>query len=246
VGEMTAYYQALMRLLGTIQRGQYATIDKAARLATESLLADGVLHVFGSGHSHAVAEEAFHRAGGLVPVNLIQESFLTPQTPPSISGQLERVPGIARVLVEAFDLRRGEVLVVISNSGINAVPVEMALEARERGLQVVAITSLGHSQQSASRHPSGRRLFEAADVVIDNGAPPGDAAVAYPGSAVRVGAVSQVAGAYIMNSLVCRVVELFLERGQTPPVYLSANVSGGDQHNRALEARYRPRIRLLR
>src|SRR3989304_4879630 len=132
---MTPYYQAIMRLLGQIQRTQYAGIEKAARLFLACLQRDRVLHVFGSGHSHAVAEEAFHRAGGLVPVNLVQESFLTPQTPPSRSGKLERVSGIARILVDAYDLRAGEVLTVISNSGINAVPVEMALEVLARGPQ---------------------------------------------------------------------------------------------------------------
>lgn len=245
MGQMTPYYQVIMRLLGQIQRAQHGAIQEAARLVFDCLLREGVLHVFGSGHSHAVAEEAFHRAGGLVPVNLVQESFLTPQTPPARSGQLERVSGIARVLVEAFDLRAGEALIIISNSGINAVPVEMALEARERGLKVLAITSLEHSRQSLSRHGSGKRLFEVADVAIDNGAPPGDAAVEYDGVGVRVAPVSLITGAYIMNSIVCQVVELYLQQGLSPPVYLSANVPGGDDHNRALEAKYRGRIKLL-
>lgn len=242
---MTRYYGVVMRLLGQIQRAQHGAIEQAARVVFECLVREGVLHVFGSGHSHAVAEEAFHRAGGLVPVNLVQESFLTPQTPPSRSGQLERVSGIARVLVEAFDLRAGEALIVISNSGINAVPVEMALEAKERGLQVVAITSLEHSRRATSRHGSGKRLFEVADVAVDNGAPPGDAAVAYEGLKTPVAAVSLITGAYIMNSIVCRVVEHYLERNLAPPVYLSANVPGGDEHNRALEAKYRGRLKLL-
>src|SRR3989304_10236370 len=109
---MTPYYQAIMRLLGQIQRTQYAGIEKAARLVFDCLQRDRVLHVFGSGHSHAVAEEAYHRAGGLVPVNLVQESFLTPLTVPRKSGQLERVSGIAAVLLEASGARAGEVLLV--------------------------------------------------------------------------------------------------------------------------------------
>ena len=110
---------------------------------------------------------------------------------------------------------------------------------------MVAITSLEHSQQSASRHTSGKRLFEIAEVAIDNGAPPGDAAVTYDGVGMKVAPVSLIAGAYIMNSIVCKVVELYLAKGLKPPVYLSANVPGGDEHNRVLEAKYRARLKML-
>ncbi len=243
--EMAPYYQTVMRLIAAIMQSQGDSLERAAQAVFESLLVDGVFHVFGSGHSHSLAEEAYHRAGGLVPVNAIQEAFLTPLTPPGMSGQLERVPGLAKIILDGHDLRPGEVLMVISNSGINAVPVEVALEGKARGLTVIALTSLAHSRGVPSRNASGERLFEIADIVLDNCGEPGDAAVRYEGLPGRVAPTSLLAGAYIINSLVCRVVELFLAKGLTPPVYLSANVPGGDEHNGRLEAKYRGRIRGL-
>ncbi len=243
--EMTPYYQTVMRLIAAIMRSQAQGMERAAQAIFESLRSGGVLHVFGSGHSHAVAEEAYHRAGGLVPVNAIQEVFLTPLTPPATSSQLERVSGLAKIILDGYDLRPGEVLMVISNSGINVVPVEIALEGKARGLTVVALTSLAHSRGVPPRDASGRRLFEIADIVLDNCGEPGDAAVQYEGVSGKVAPTSLLAGAYIINSLACRVVELFLAKGLTPPVYLSANVPGGDEHNRGLEAKYRGRIRGL-
>jgi len=243
--EMTLYSQTVMRLIAAIMRSQAASLERAAQAVFASLSNGGVFHVFGSGHSHALAEEAYHRAGGLVPVNAIQASFLTPLTPPGVSGQLERVSGLAKIILDGHDLRSGEVLMVISNSGINAVPVEVALEGKGRGLTVIALTSLNHSRAVPARHPNGKRLFEIADIVLDNCGEPGDAAVQYEGLRGRVAPTSLLAGAYIVNSLVCRVVELFLAKGLPPPIYLSANVPGGDEHNRALEAKYRDRIRGL-
>ncbi len=239
------YYEAVVRLLGEIQRSQATAIDRAADVIFSSLAADGVLHVFGSGHSHLVAEEAFHRAGGLVPVNAMTEVFLTPLTPPRKSGRLERVSGIAAILLDYHEPRPEEVLLIISNAGINPVPVELALEAKARGLTVIAITSLRHAQTVSSRHASGKRLFEVADLVIDNCGEAGDGAVAFPGLVEKVGPTSLLAGAFILNSIVCGVVERFVTKGLTPPVYLSANLPGGDEHNRRLEAKYRGRIKLL-
>ncbi len=241
----TRYHDAVIEQLQTIATSQAASLDRAAQAIFASLRGDGVLHVFGSGHSHSLAEEAFHRAGGLVPVNAIHEIFLTPLTRPDLSAQLERLPGLATLILDGHDLRPGEVLLVISNSGINAVPVEMALEGRRRGLTVVALTSLKHSRTVPPRHPDGKRLFEVADIVLDTCGEAGDAAVAYSGFAGKVAPTSLLAGSYIINSLVCRVVESFLTHGLTPPVYLSANLPGGDQHNRALAAKYRGRIRGL-
>jgi len=242
---VTRYHETILRLLEQLANTQATALEDTAQAIFASLKTDGVWHVFGSGHSHTLAEEAFHRAGGLVPVNAIQEVFLTPLTPPAVSGQLERLPGVAKVLLDGHDLRPGEVLMVISNSGINAVPVEIALEAKARGLTVVALTSLAHSRRMRSRHASGKRLFEIADIVLDNCGVPGDGAVRYDGMPGRVAPTSLLAGSYLINSLVCRVVELFLAAGLAPPVYVSANVPEGDEHNHTLEARYRGRIRGL-
>lgn len=245
MAEMSPYHTAVVRLIEEIQKTQADAIERAAGRIFESLVRDGVLHVFGSGHSQALAAEAFHRAGGLVPVNALMEDFLSPLRPPGKSGRLERVSGIAAILLDHYDVRAGEVLLIVSNSGINAVPVEMALEAKARGASVIALTSVAHARAVASRHPSGQRLFEVADIVIDNAGEPGDAAVHYEGLSVKVGATSLLAGAYIINSLVCRVVEVHLAQGLVPPVYMSANLPGGDEHNRQLEAKYRTRIKLL-
>lgn len=243
--EMTPYHEAVTRLLTAIAGSQAGNLERAAQTVFESLSSDGVFHVFGSGHSHTLAEEAFHRAGGLVPVNAIQEVFLTPLASAGMNGQLERVPGVAKIILDSHDLRPGEVLMVISNSGINVVPVEVAMEGKARGLTVIALTSVNHSRAVPARHPSGKRLFEIADIVLDNCGEPGDAAVRYDGLPGRVAPTSLLAGSYLINSLACRVVELFLAKGLTPPVYLSANVPGGDEHNRKLEAKYRGRIRGL-
>ncbi len=134
---------------------------------------------------------------------------------------------------------------VISNSGINAVPVEVALEGKARGLTIVALTSENHSLVVESRHPSGRRLLDVADIVLDTCGQPGDAVVSYDGLPGRVAPTSLLAGCYLVNSLVCRVVERYLSAGLVPPVSMSANLPGGDEHNRALEERYRGRIRGL-
>jgi len=241
----SSYHEAATQVIAAIERTQAAALDRAADLAFRSLAAGGVLHVFGSGHSHAVAEEAFHRAGGLAPVNVIQEAFLTPLAPPALGGHLERLPGLARAILDTHDLRPGEMLIVISNSGINAVPVEVALEGKARGLQVIALTSGDHSRAVESRHGGGKRLLDVADVVLDTCGPPGDAAVALEGCEARVGPTSLLAGCYLINSLVCRVAQRYLARGLVPPIYKSANLPGGDEHNRVLAARYRGRIRGL-
>jgi uncharacterized phosphosugar-binding protein len=239
------YTAAVLKLISRIEETQQGVLERAIAVVFQSLRQGGVLHVFGSGHSVAVAQEAFHRAGGLVPVNLIQEAVLSPLTPPAVSGRMERLPGVASILLNRHDLRAGEILIVVSNSGINAVPVEMALESKQRGLFVIALTSVSHSKAVPPRHSTGKRLFEVTDLCLDNCGEEGDATVTYPEWGGKVGPTSVVAGTFLMNRLTSGVVERFLAEGLSPPVYMSANLPGGDEHNRRLEEQYRGRISLL-
>ncbi len=237
------YHEAATAALARFA-GDVPEIRSAADLSYSALRAGGVLHAFGSGHSSAGAIELFHRAGGLVPVNGILEPFLSPFLAPSKSGKLERILGIGALLAETWDIRAGEVLFVFSNSGVNPVPIEIAETAIARGAKVVAITSREHAAATASRHPSGKKLIDVADVVIDNGARAGDAAIEYaPGHFAA--AISGVVNAYVVNRLVAEICARYIADGAEPPIYLSANLPGGDAHNAALEKKYRDRLKGL-
>jgi uncharacterized phosphosugar-binding protein len=237
------YASVLHEVLAAVFRDERDRIEQVASLAASSIAAGGVLHVFGTGHSHMIAFEAFGRAGGLAPVNAIVDHALTAFNH-GRDGRLERLAGYASILLETEDLRRDEVAIVVSNSGINAVPIEFALGCKERGLTVAAITSLRHSRNSPSRHEAGLKLYEVADIVIDNHGTDGDAAVELDRS-VRTGPTSTVVGAAIVNSITARMAELLIEKGHVPPVLVSQNLEGMEERNQSLLARYRDRCRLL-
>lgn len=231
-----AYQDLAFGVLTKIQATQGEAIHRAAELWAEVIAAGEIVYILGSGHSLLPAVEAYHRAGGLVPVDIIYDPTF---------GKAERLPGYAQVLLDRYPVRQNGVIVIISNSGRNALPVEMALLAHERGIRTVAITNMAHTTQEPSRHPSGKRLFEIADVVIDNCGVFGDAILDIPGVPGKVCPTSGMAGAFIMQSIVAQTIELLQARGVTPPVLQSANVTGGDEHNRAVEAKYAGRIRGL-
>jgi len=236
------YFQELERCLEKL-RSQESLFNKIAEKIFESVKVNGVWHVFGSGHSVMSAEELFHRAGGLACVNPIFEEALMPHMGPKRVGPLERTPGIGKIIFAANDFQKGEPLLLVSNSGINPSTVELAQEAGQAGLYTFAIMSLTHSKAAPSR--SGKKLYEVVEDVIDTGTPAGDACVALSGSDLKVAPLSSVISLAACELLVVRVVELFLEKGLEAPVYKSANMPGGDERNKSLEAKYRPRIRRL-
>ncbi len=237
------YIGQLQAILESIRGTQLGAIQEAGRLTAAAITAGGVVQAFGSGHSHMIAEEAFFRAGGLAPINPIFDARLQFFNGAMASTQAEREPGMAARILERETLRPEDIGVVISNSGRNAAPVEMAELMRARGLQVIAITNLGQSRQSTARTASGKRLFEVADLVIDTCCPVGDAVLQLPGLEQRIGPASTVAGAAIMNSIMIEAALALQSLGQAVPLLPSANTADSDAGLTALLAKCAGRVR---
>jgi uncharacterized phosphosugar-binding protein len=204
-----------------------------------------VLQAFGTGHSEAFAMEVAGRAGGLIPTNRIalRDVVLHGSRGVDILGGsgLERDPSVVDELFDLSPVGERDVFLIASNSGVNGSIVGMALKAKETGHKVIAVTSLQHTEAVEPKHPSGLKLKDVADVVIDNKAPYGDATLEL-GDGVKVGAISSITAAFIAQLLTIAVAERIAGTGKTPPVYISANIPGGDEHNKALEDLYRDRI----
>jgi uncharacterized phosphosugar-binding protein len=241
-----AYADAVRPMIDKVLGSARDGVAAAADLIAASLRDDGVLQAFGAGHSEAFAMELAGRAGGLVPTNrlAIRDLVLYGGEPPEVleDPKLERDSALAHRIYGLAAPAPRDVFVVASQSGINGLVVELAALVKERGHHLIAVTSVEHTARVASRHPSGQRLADIADVVLDNGAPYGDALLPLEGGGA-VCAVSSVTSTLLAQVLTAEVVRRFHAVGEVAPIYLSANVPGGDEHNQALESRYAGRIR---
>jgi uncharacterized phosphosugar-binding protein len=241
-----SYVDGLQGVLERIKREQAGKIKQAGELVAAALSAGGVIHTFGTGHSHLIADEAFFRAGGIAAINPILDERLIFLKGALESTRAEREDGLARELIAREDVRADDAAIIISNSGRNAVPVEMALEMKARGVRVIAITSLDQSLASTARHSSGKRLYELADVTIDNCVPIGDALLSLPGIDSKIGPSSTVAGAAIINSIIVEALDELLRRGERVPVLPSANVEGVSEETlKNILGPYKGRIKYL-
>jgi uncharacterized phosphosugar-binding protein len=240
------YTKLLNEKLSLAVKNNSESFKKASAEIFRSIEGGGVWHLFGTGHSSMAVQEAFHRAGGLIPVNPWLEEYLMPQAGPSRNGPMEKLTGLSQVIFDYYRPQENEVLTIISNSGINPTTVEMAEIAKSKKIKTIAITNLEHSKENKSRHSKGKKLFEVCDIVIDTGGVKGDAAISLPHLDVPVGPLSTILNSFIINTLVISVCEEFSKKGMAAPVYLSANVPGGPERNRALETKYLSRIPRLR
>ncbi len=220
-------------------------LDPALDLIVSSLQRGGVLQAFGTGHSQAFAMEIAGRAGGLIPTHAIALRDVVLHGSREVAElhgpSLERDESVVDELYGLYAIDPADVFLIASNSGVNGSIVGLALRAKADGHPVIAVTSLEHTNAVTPKHSSGKRLSEIADVVIDNRAPLGDTTVEL-GDGLSAGAVSSITAAYIAQLLTLGAAQRLQEAGEVPPLYISANVSGGDTHNDALKARYGERI----
>lgn len=240
-----SYLASIRALLDKLESTQESLIDTVSAVCADRVARGGLMYFFGTGHSHMISEEPFYRAGGLACVYPIFETDLMLHEGASKSSIYERMPGLGGAIIDNKPLTSGDVIFLISNSGRNAVIVDAALRAKEIGAVTVAITSLNHSKGVSSRHPSGKRLFEVCDYVLDNGGVPGDACVKLDGLKEAIAPTSSAVDVTIVNLISIGTAQKLLEKGIVPPVFTSANSDAGDSANKGIIEEYKRRIPIL-
>lgn len=238
------YFDGIEALQQKIRATQGENIEKGARLIAEALIKDGLLHVYGSGHSACITEEIFFRAGTVAGINQILDLSLAGSVNAWKSAYMERLEGVGEILYQQSHAQPNDVFLVISNSGRNAAPIEMAREAQKHGHKVIVETCVEFSMAQSSRHSSGKRLLDYADVILDNQGVFGDCVVNMEGFPMPVGPASGVLGSYIIHAMLVQVVFSMREMGvEKPPVFMHGNLDGGMEYNQVLLDKYWPRIR---
>lgn len=235
------YASHITQAIEAICREEQEKILQAARMVKRVLAQDGLIYVFGCGHSHMLAEETFYRAGGLACVAPVFYPPLMLHEGADESSRLEKQPGLAAKVLENYHLTPTDMVFCLSTSGINPVPVEFAEAVRSQGIPTVAICSSAYFDQPA-RSASGKHLYEAVDLWIDNKAPHGDACLLPGGADNKTTPLSTITGAFILNSILAEGTQLALAEGVEVPIYLSGNIPGGAEKNKALIHRFQPRI----
>lgn len=235
---MNKFENNVIKLIQEFSKTQEDSLKEVARVIVNCLEKDRKFYTFGTGHSHMVGEEFYARAGGLACTQLIAPMELTLGTHPLKSTKIERIEAYAEIVIMQYKIQEGDIVLISSNSGRNGLPVELALALKRKKVKTIAFTNLQHSQTVASRHHSGKKLYEVCDYVIDNCGEIGDACIEIDGVKGKMGSTSSIIGMYMAQLLSMLVAEEMANRKIEVPVFLSANIDEGDAWNDALMKRY--------
>lgn len=238
MNDIQGYFELLKTKLNDLIETQSENIDKAAEMIVESHCKGGRFYAFGTGHSHMIVEELYTRAGGLAFVKAILPSEMMLHELANKSSNLERLPGYAKALLDLYPVDENDVFLIVSNSGRNSAPVEMAMEAHKRGAKVICITSLKHSKRVSSRQNDGKKLYEVSDLVIDNQAEYGDAGYKVENCEIPVAGTSDFIGIAIVQTMTAAIASKLAKRNEEVPVFYSGNIDGAAEKNHKLFMKY--------
>ena len=238
---MYEYHNVSKELLDQIVTTNESNLPKAIDLIAKTIIEDRIIHAFGTGHSHMIGLELFVRAGGLANVNAFLDSIVMTSEGARRSAEMERISGVSKVLWDQHQIEKEDLFIIISNSGRNAMPIEMAQRAKENGNKVIAITSMKQSKRYPVRIEGQKKLYEIADLVLDNCVPPGDGMIEIGGE--LTGAASTISGCFIVNLIATEAMKMAVDQGVKIPLYFSQNIDGFD--NDYLYKKYENRIKHL-
>ena len=237
------YYTRVSEILAEAFAAERDNIEEAAKALARANEEHRSIFAFGCNHAGLITLELFYRTGGMVTVNPIRApGMMLEISPITMTSQMERMPDYGRIILEGEPVKEGDVLIIHSVSGRNAVTIDMAQAAREKGMTVIVVTNMNTATSVTSRHPSGKMLYDFASILIDNHGDKGDAAIQLEGFAQKLASTSTVVGAALLNAVTARASELLWEKGIEPPVFMSGNIDGGDAYNKAVIAAHKDNI----
>lgn len=237
------YYARVTEILDQVFTKEADAMERAADALARANREKRSVFAFGCNHAGLITLELFYRTGGMVTVNPVRvPGMMLEVSPITMSSEMERLTGYGQVIFDSLPAKEGDVIIIHSVSGRNAVTIDMARAAREKGLTVIVVTNMNTAMTVASRHSSGKKLHDYADILIDNHGDCGDASVQLDGFAQKIAPTSTVVGAAILNAVIARTCELLMEMGIQPPVFMSGNIDGGDAYNRSAIAQRQENI----
>ena len=238
-----SYFSNLAAVLDEALSTQEDAMEAAARAMSQATLSGHNIFAFGCSHAGLLAFELYYRTGGMATINPVRAPGLYLDIDPAtMTSQIERLPEYGRIIADNQPIGQGDVVIIHSVSGRNTVTVDFALRCKEKKAFVIALTSVATGKEIPSRHPSDQLLMDVADLVIDNCGCVGDGSIVIDGVPEKVGPTSTAVGAAILNAVMTRAVERTVEAGGMAPVFISANVPGGDEHNKAMLEKYKDHI----